>query len=313
MEVLSKKDFIEVRSWVRRNARPLENALWNYHFEGESVDTVLSILEEYQQQDGGFGNAIEADSWNPDSSPYSTSFAIEILKQIGFYDISHPIYKGIFHYLEHTEYQGEAGWFFTVPQNDQYPHAIWWTYDEEGNTKCQNIGVTSDLCGFILRFGDKNSALYERAMRYTDMLIKRLKEDENLGDMGLLSFCSLYENLVAGGYEDNFDLDFLEKQTRNLVRKHFHEYVWTNHQDMISVLPNASIYYYEDYKQEVSDALDELIQIRPKGGVWSIPWEWYDNGKYMKEFAISENWWRAYKAIEKMLFLKEYKRLEENN
>lgn len=62
----------------------------------------------------------------------------------------------------------------------------------------------------------------------------------------------------------------------------------------------------------MSDALDELIQIRPKGGVWLLPWEWYDNGQYVKEFAISENWWRAYKAIEKMLFLKEYKRLEEN-
>ena len=62
MEVLSKTDFIEVRSWIHRNARPLENALWNYHFEGGSVDAVLSILQEYQQPDGGFGNAVEADS-----------------------------------------------------------------------------------------------------------------------------------------------------------------------------------------------------------------------------------------------------------
>lgn len=310
METLSKKDYLEIRSWVHRNARPLENALWDYHFEGKSVDLVLSILSEYQNEDGGFGHGIEPDNWNPESTPYYTTFAIEILRQIDFYDFSHPIYKGIFKYLENTEYQGPDGWFFTVPNNDLYPHAIWWTYNEEENKECQNIGVTADLSGFILRYGDKNTNIYEKAIKYTEMLLKRLKEDENLGDMGLLSYCALYQNLVSAGLQDIFDLSFLEETTRTLVRKHFHEYVWTNHQDMTCVLPNPSIYYYSEYKQEVSDALDELIRIRPKDGVWALPWEWYDNGKYTKEFAISENWWKAYKAIEKLLFLRVYGRLE---
>ena len=75
------------------------------------------------------------------------------------------------------------------------------------------------------------------------------------------------------------------------------------------MLPAPSVYYYKGHERSVSDSLDELIKIRPQNSVWGIPWEWYDGGKYAKEFAISENWWRSYKAIEKLLFLRNYGRL----
>jgi hypothetical protein len=113
----------------------------------------------------------------------------------------------------------------------------------------------------------------------------------------------------AAGLHNRFDLDFLESKTRELISKHFHEYRWDNHQDPARALPNPSVYYYSGYEQAVSDALDELIEIRAKNGVWNIPWQWYDDGKYAKEFAISENWWKSIKAIEKLLFLKAYGRL----
>lgn len=308
MKMLSKEAYSEIKSWVNLNARPLEFALWNYHFEGKSIDAVLEQLMQYQHDDGGFGNVIEPDNWNPESTPYNTNFAINILRQINFYDFTHPIYQGIFKYLENTPYQGEYGWFFTVPNNDLYPHAIWWSYDEEGNKK-QNVGITASLSGFLLRYADSNSLLYQKAMRYTQMLFKKLKSDNSFGDMGVLSFCSLYKDLKQAKIGEEFDLSFLEARTRALIQEHFHEYVWSNHQDMASVLPNPTIYYYHGHEEDVSKALDELIDIRLKGSVWKLPWEWYDNGKYIKEFAISENWWKSSKAIEKLLFLKEYNRM----
>ena len=308
MKTLTKKAFEEIKTWIYRNARPLEFALWKYHFENGSKDDVLEQLARYQNKDGGFGNIIEPDNWNPESSPYVTSYAIEILRQIHFDDFLHDIYQGIFRYLEATPYQGEDGWFFSIPQNDLYPHAIWWTYDEEGN-KQQGIGTTATLSGFILRYADSNSNLYHKAMNYTKMLFEKLKSDENLGDMGLLGFCDLYKDLIETEVGKEFDLTFLEVQTKTLLKKHFHEYVWSNHQDMATVIPNPSIYYYTDYEKEVSDALDELIDLRINGGVWPLPWEWYDDGKYVKEFAISKNWWGSIKAIEKLLFLRAFGRL----
>jgi hypothetical protein len=52
-EYLNKSDFQEIRSWVFRNARPLEFALWQYHFENRSKENVLSALAMYQNDDGG--------------------------------------------------------------------------------------------------------------------------------------------------------------------------------------------------------------------------------------------------------------------
>jgi len=306
---LSKCDFEEIRSWVSRNARPLEFALWQYHFENGSKEVVLSALAMYQNVDGGFGKTIEPDNWNPESTPYASDYAINILRQIDFTDINHPLYQGVLHYLKNTPHRGENGWNFSVPANDRFPHAVWWQYNEEGNSKNQNIGITASLSGFILRYANADTELYRVALKYTDILLDRLLSDDNYGDMGLLGFCALYQDLDAARLRNRFDLSFLEKKTRSLIQEHFHEYVWSNHQDMATVLPTPSVYYYKGNEQAVLDSLDELIDIRPQNGVWGIPWEWYDGGAYAKEFAISENWWRSYKAIEKLLFLRSYGRL----
>jgi hypothetical protein len=105
---------------------------------------------------------------------------------------------------------------------------------------------------------------------------------------------ALWQYHFENGCKENV-LSALESKTRASLQKHFHEYRWDYHQDMASVLPNPTVYYYSGYEQAVSDALDELIDIRPKDGVWDIPWQWYDGGKYVKEFAISENWWKSFK------------------
>ena len=300
---------MEIKAWVGRNARPLEYALWNCHFENGGKEAVLSALESYRNGDGGFGRAVEPDNWNPESTPYTADFVINILRQIGFTDVNHPVYQGILDFLKNTGYQGDNGWFFSVPANDLYPHAIWWQWNEEGNDKNQNVGITASLSGFILRYANKDAELYGAALKYADMLLERLRSDKSYGDMGPLGYCALFRDLQAAGLHNRFDLAFLERVTRSLIKEHFHEYVWSFHQDMAAVLPSPSVYYYEGYEQSVSGALDELIEIRPQNGVWGIPWEWYDGGAYAKEFAISENWWKSYKAIEKLLFLKAYGRL----
>ena len=69
----------KARGFMYRCSRPLELALWQYHFEGGSADNVLRALSFYQNADGGFGHALEADNWNPGSSPLTTQTAIDIL------------------------------------------------------------------------------------------------------------------------------------------------------------------------------------------------------------------------------------------
>ena len=65
------------RRFVYKNARPLELAKWQYHFENGSREAVLETLACYQNTDGGFGYGLEPDYWNPHSSPSQTYEATE--------------------------------------------------------------------------------------------------------------------------------------------------------------------------------------------------------------------------------------------
>lgn len=58
---LTNQDFDAIRRWMHRNARPLDLARWQYHFESGSAEAVLQSLSAYQNEDGGFGHGLEAD------------------------------------------------------------------------------------------------------------------------------------------------------------------------------------------------------------------------------------------------------------
>ena len=152
----------DVSAWMYRNARQLELCLWQHFFEDGEKEAVVAALMKYQNEDGGFGHALEADNWNPNSTPTTTQYALRVLKQIDFFDMSHPIYQGIWKYLNSEKDLHEYGWSFTVASTENYPHAPWWNYSEESNQK-EYFGVTADLTAFILEYGDSKSSLYQKA------------------------------------------------------------------------------------------------------------------------------------------------------
>lgn len=85
--------FEKARTFIYRNARPLDIARCQYYFEGGSKEAVLTALSFYQNEDGGFGHALDLDAWNPNSTPIQTWAASEILREINFTDNAHPIIK----------------------------------------------------------------------------------------------------------------------------------------------------------------------------------------------------------------------------
>ena len=78
--------FEKARTFMYRNARPLDLARFQYHFENGTQEAVLHALSFYQNADGGFGHAIEADNWNPNSIPLHANGANSIFREIGMTD-----------------------------------------------------------------------------------------------------------------------------------------------------------------------------------------------------------------------------------
>ncbi len=311
MMKLSQADFREIRDWVYRNARNLELSLWKYHFENGSGEDVLTALAFYQNEDGGFGNTLEADNWNPESTPYTTLRAIDILLGIDFSDMKHPIMRGIFKYLESYKYMTENGWIFSIPSNDNYPHAPWWSYDAEAN-RFESIGVTAGLAAFILRFAENDSELYRRAFTFSKLLIGDLKTVDKFGDMGIGGYCILLDAVKHCGLETEFDYDNSLSTVRKLVYDSIErdtskwEFYGKRPSNYIDSPDNV---FFKENEDIVMKELDYLIERRPEKSVWPITWSWFDNNeKYAKEFAISENWWKAVVAIQNLMQLKRFNR-----
>ena len=312
MKKLDEVSLEEIKKWVYRNARPLELAIWQYEFENGSKEAVLSSLSNYQNDDGGFGNSLEPDLWNPNSSPYTTFYAIEIIKKLNFTDTKHPIMQGIFRFIESRLHSNENGWLFSIPSNDQYPHAPWWTYNKNAN-EYESIGVTAGICCFILTFASKESKIYGDALSITDKLIAWLSMTGNKGDMGVGGYCELIETLPQLGLSNRYDMDSIINTVKKLVDQAMEHDVakWAFYgKTPASFIKSPDSFLYKENEELMQIELDYIIEKRQENGVWNITWSWFDHNEiYAKEFAISENWWKSVIAIDKLKLLRNFDRI----
>lgn len=313
MKLLRKKDFEEIRLWVYRNARPIELARWQYHFEAGSKENVLAALAVYQNPDGGFGNSLEPDNWNPYSTSYTTHYAIRLLKEIDGIDMNHPILKGIVRYLDSRVETNENGWLFNVPSNNDYPHAPWWTYSPDDNLY-ESIGVTAGLVEFILTYVDETSELYEYALKLADKLIQRLGAENQLGEMEVTGYMNLSTALTRLNLSHRYDINRIDKKIKKLVNTTIEHDVskWMYHcKTPRNYIDSPNSQFYMENKEITDRELEYIIDTRIKNGVWNITWSWFENNeKYVKEFAITENWWKADLAISTLLHLRNFNRIE---
>lgn len=80
-----------------RSSEPLQAALFAFHFENASPDTVTSTLAPFQNLDGGFGG-LEPDLGFTTSSTLSTCAALHPLADLGI-AADHPLVRRAFDYL----------------------------------------------------------------------------------------------------------------------------------------------------------------------------------------------------------------------
>jgi len=66
-------------AFIWENGRFLERAVFEHRFLNGSPDHILAILAAYQNEDGGFGHALEPDLRAPDSQPLFVEFALRTL------------------------------------------------------------------------------------------------------------------------------------------------------------------------------------------------------------------------------------------
>lgn len=299
------------RSFIYRHARPLDFARFRFHFEGGSREDVLRALAAYQNEDGGFGHALEADYWNPASTPIAAWTATCILREIGMDDAQHPIIKGLLRYLESGADFENGMWYNTVRSNSDHPHAVWWTCS--GGKGEPHINPTASLAGFALRYANPGSALRSTAEAIAQRIVPAfIAASDEKDEHNLICYCDLLGHLEASRPVAGVDLNAFREALHRAVcqtickepEKWFTEYV-CKPSKFLAALPGFSAIVPRDLCLLEADM---LAKVQGADGAWPVTWEWHTP---YKEYYISADWWRSVIILENLLFLQSLGMLED--
>lgn len=287
-------------NYISANARPLEFAVYKYFFENESNQAVIDELLKFQNADGGFGNALEPDFFNPNSSPVATNDAIITLSRVNALDRDSDIIRGIVSYLEsHDSFDEEKKrWLFAIESNKDYPHAIWWEKKGDGISK---FNPSISLAAFMVCYGNRTS-LYERIIKEG---LDFLEKGEEISGDDVNCYLLTYELLTANSINDIVDLnifkDLLCDAIENCICKDISKYG-------VEYVPMPSTIFTGKYTEFITPEIKPLIaaekdilgKLQTEDGGFDITWKWFT--PYPDAYEQARAWWRPRITIDKLLF-----------
>lgn len=296
------------KKFILKNSRPLDMARWNYLFENGSKEEVISALKAYQNDDGGFANALEPDCWNINSIPLQTWVATQIIKEINLDDKKHPIIKGILDYLSSKDEFDGHRWhgLNTVVTNDNYPHAPWWSYRQKQES---TYNPTASLIGFILKYAEKDTDIYKSACELSKEAYDYFKDNFPLESMHESAcFVELYDYIKECSILNLLDMKefkrLLQKQINQVIT--YDTKIWNTDyicKPSLFINSKSSDFYLEN--KEICDfEYQFILKAQNEDGSWGVTWEWND---YPEEWAISKNWWKSDIIIKNIKYIREFK------
>lgn len=291
MQVFDKaKDFI----W--RNARLLDRRRFSYAFEGGSGEAVLTALRAYQNEDGGFGHALEPDIRCPDSQPVPLEMALQIMDETNTFQAE--MLQDIARYLRQITLDG-GGFPFIHRTAASYPHAPWWSTERDD---VPSMNPTGKIIGLLWK-----------QQAWTEI------QQENWFVAAADFVWRTMEQTEPNGYHEAVQwIAFLryapdQERARKYLRKLD---AWLTKPGVIERNIHAEGYVHkildwapspDDYaRQFVSEAdieahLDDLLAKQQDDGGWPITWEAIS--------PLTELEWRGYLTVERLKTLRAYGRI----
>ncbi len=279
-----KKLFERAEEFIWQNARLLERRLFDFHFRSGSPQAVHSALRAYQNEDGGYGNALEPDIRCPESQPVPTQHALEILNTTGF---DEGMVQRMCDFLLSITTE-EGGVPFVLPSVRHYPHAAWW--NTEDNPRA-SLNPTAIICG-LLHKHEVRHAWLDRATAYCWEKIPGIlpKEQHEMGcvltflryvpqrERAEIEMKRLSEHLLSSGL-------VAEVGTTGYVRKALD---WAPFPD-----DPLRVHFSE---QEIRANLEEIVAGQQEDGGWGITWTPISPGCEME--------WRGWVTVGALLILR---------
>lgn len=304
MKTLSRPDFTKARTFLKTQARPLERRLFAFYFEDEPVENTIADLAQFQNDDGGFGNAIEPDFRMPESSPMATDFGLQIAWEIGAPSSQPTIANAVKYVL--TCYDAQSGtWPMVSSEVNNHPHAPWWHYDAaKGKVSAESIGnPTAQIVRSLLAWPELLPVGWLDTI--TGLCLERISNlTGEIGMHELGCYAELVEVLppeVQGASQDKIKALVSQTVARDPA-------AWSSYgpQPLFFVTSPES-FLCPDLRQAVEANLDSLIDIQDPIGGWTPNWDWGPN--YPEVWDIARQEWQGFITLNNLRKLKAFGRL----
>ncbi|UXH45235.1 hypothetical protein N5C46_03995 [Rossellomorea vietnamensis] len=295
---LSPGQWKKAKDYVQQNARPLEQKLFNYHFEEGSKDEAIHELSCYQNEDGGFGRSIEPDFRLDSSSPLATTIGLQKAKELKL-TASHPIVQKAMNYLQNEYNEENEGWNAVPEKVNSVPHAPWWHFDlERGHCGVQTTWANpnAEIVGYFHRFQPDHPRLKE----WTEKAIIELTGLVEPIDMHDFLCYEKLLNEVEGKNKSTL-FNILSTNVRKTVctdPERWNEYV----AKPLQVASEPSSPFYEILEDVVQIQLGKELESQHHDGFWQPTWSWF--GHYEETWPDAETEWRGILTLEMLKVFK---------
>lgn len=248
------------KTFLLNNGRVLERQLFSYLFENGSRDKVLAALKAYQNEDGGFGNALEPDKRTASSQPIDQEVALRILDDVG---LNGQLVNDICSYLE-TITRDDGGIPFVLPSVSDAPRAPWWNTDETAPPA--SINPTASIAGLL----HKHKHMHPWLAKATEFCWQEIEKLEESSDNDLLCILLFLEHVP-----DQERAKQAFEKIGPLVLKH--TALELNAEGYVhppyAYAPTPTSIVHQLYDADLMKAhLTSLIENQQEDGGWTISW-----------------------------------------
>ena len=308
MKKLSKETFNEIKSYMNKEARGLEKAIFNYYFNNSDSDDILDMLEEFQNPDGGFGRGIESDFRLVDSSPMATSIGLRYLNLLRDDDRAQKMIAKAIEYLEAAFDRKRNGWYSVPITVNDYPHASHWEHRNDiGMTVIDYSwgNPTAELIGYLYRYREYLTEL--DIFSLLNYAIEKLNERaEFSSEHEIFCYIRMY-NIIDKEFSAQIE-DTLKLAVSQLIN--VNECQWTDYVPMpLKFIEFESENFFGIDNMFIDKNLDYLIAKLEENKKIFPTWEWDD---YLDEWEIAKTEWIGNLTLEGVLALKKFNRLNIN-
>lgn len=293
------------RAFLFDQARPLEQALYAYHFASGPADAALDALAAFQNADGGFGRGLEPDLQLADSSAIVTTVGLQHLRDLKAGADSPLVQRAIAYLL--TTYDPSIQTWQIIPANvDDALHAPWWAYDDELSQRWHGFlaNPRAEIVGYLYEYAKlvPPELLAELGEAVVTYLVANPQPDMH----DLLCYVRLVETTALPDALRGRMLPLLSAAVDATVARDASAWAEYGLQPL-TVVSSPDSPFAGLLADAIPANLDYLVQQQGDDGAWAPNWSWF--GLYDEAWPAAQQAWKGVLTVKTLRQLRAFGRL----